>query len=116
MKKKFGLITLMLVCLLFAPNPIKAWDQIGSGSGFSPGGNSNCSSAAGCCFCRWNNKAFSALQVTLVYYDGTTRHQLGAVKAYYKANNADWLTKRVKGAIYADWIPYTNTLYKSDYS
>lgn len=116
MKKKFGLIILMLVCLLFAPNPIKAWDQIGSGSGFSPGGNSNCSSAVGCCFCRWNNKAFSALQVTLVYYDGTTRHQLGAVKAYYKATNADWLTKRVKGAIYADWIPYTNTLYESDYS
>lgn len=116
MKKKYGLLILMLISLLFLPTSTKAWDQIGSGNGFSTGSSSKCTSAKGCCFCRWNNKNFSALQFTIVYYDGNTRHQLGAKKAYYRANNATWLTQRVKGAIKADWLPYTETLYKADYS
>lgn len=116
MKKKYGLIFLMLISLLFLPGNVKAWDQIGSGNGFTAGTKTSCQSASGCCFCRWNNRAFSALQMTIVYYDGNTRHQLGKQRAYYRAQNATWLTQRVRGAIKADWLPYTNTLYQSDYS
>ena len=77
MKKKLKILLLSFLCLLVFPIYTKAWDEIGTGEGVDTGGGGNCTDASGCCFCRWNNKNFGSIKLTIVYYDGTTRHKLG---------------------------------------
>ena len=116
MKKKLKILLLSFLCLLVFPIYTKAWDEIGTGEGVDTGGGGNCTDASGCCFCRWNNKNFGSIKLTIVYYDGTTRHKLGNDIAYAKGYNDEWIRSRIKGVKIKNWLPYNNVLGRSDYS
>lgn len=116
MKNKLKILLLSFLCLLVFPIYTKAWDEIGTGEGVDTGGGGNCTDASGCCFCRWNNKNFGSIKLTIAYYDGTTRHKLGNDIAYAKGNNDEWIRSRIKGVKIKSWLPYNNILGRSDYS
>ncbi|MEG0266415.1 MAG: hypothetical protein RRY22_04870 [Bacilli bacterium] len=110
MKKKFKILILTFL-LLMLPSFTKAWDEIGTGGGYPVGSISECSSTDGDgknrCFCDWNNMNFSALKMSLIYYDGLSKRVIGRPVAYYKSDNPGWVSQRLgSGAINASsWFP-----------
>lgn len=103
MKKKIGLIILTLVCC-FAMNTsgVKAYYN-GSGGSSSPSGGGSCDGFSAPC--TWFDREFTAVQISLVYYDGNSWGQLG--HSYYIINNDKWgygdkLKNDVGGARYVE--------------
>ncbi|MDD3340659.1 MAG: hypothetical protein PHN72_00440 [Bacilli bacterium] len=103
MKKKMGLLLFTLLCFFMVnTSDVKAYYN-GSGGTSAPAGGGTCVGLAWPC--TWWNREFTAVQISLVYYDGNSWGQIG--HSYYIINSeyygyADKLRGDVGGAQYVE--------------